>query len=261
MEIVPLRTRKDNYSYLLVPAPGTSSNGTAVVDPGEASPVLAALTERELDLTWILITHHHADHIAGVPELLSSYPEARVICSEHDQRYFESTCHLVSEEKIWQFGELSFQVLATPCHSRGHIIYYFKDQQALFSGDTLFIGGCGRFFEGTAREMDVNFRKICKLPPETKVYCGHEYTLRGLDFCLSIEPSNAETRAKRDAISDRLSQGGFSVPSTIADEQKTNVFLRTESPEVRKTVGDRFGEFQDDPVWILAKLRELKDNA
>lgn len=229
IHILPLLT--DNYAYVL------EENGTAaIIDPGEASPVLEFLERQNLRLTHILCTHHHGDHIGGVLEL-KRQTQAKVYASAYDAARIAGTDEGLKEGDT----VLGFQVLETPGHSRGHICFF--GGKALFCGDTLFSLGCGRLLEGTAEQMWESLQKIKALPDDTNIYCGHEYTQSNARFCLSIEPENEALKRRYEEITKLRAAGKPTLPVTLTTEKDTNVFLRAQTPErfaELRTLKDRF---------------------
>ncbi len=220
LNITAIPALGDNYIWLLT----ATDKSCAVVDPGEAQPVLEVLKARGLDLRYILLTHHHYDHVDGVPELLEQtgatvygpaderLPFVHRVCKEGDQVHLDGL-------------EAGFRVLEIPAHTRSHIAFY--GHGALFCGDTLFSVGCGRLFEGTAAEMQQALDKLAALPATTKVYCAHEYTQSNCAFALAVEPGNQALQARVREVDTLRSAGGNTLPSTLGDELSTNPFLRT----------------------------------
>jgi hydroxyacylglutathione hydrolase len=246
---------KDNYLWLI-----HDGRNAAAVDPGDAAPILAALQEHGLTLTAILLTHHHADHIGGVPGLLARF-QVPVFGPSHDG-IAAVTVPLEEGARIDVPGlDLSLQVLDVPGHTRGHIAY-FRDgaEPWVFCGDTLFAGGCGRLFEGSPEQMVDSLGKLAALPDATKVFCAHEYTLSNLRFASAVEPGNAALRTRVAADSATRERGQPTVPSTIGLERATNPFLRYREPEIAAQLREagklRGGE---PPVAVFAALREWKN--
>ncbi|MCE3262503.1 MAG: gloB [Pseudoduganella sp.] len=248
---------KDNYLWLV-----HDGHNAAVVDPGDAAPILAALQELGLVLTAILLTHHHADHIGGVPALLERF-QVPVFGPRHDG-IAAVTVPLGEGDRIEVPGlRLPLRVLDVPGHTRGHIAYVRDDggEPWLFCGDTLFAGGCGRLFEGTPAQMAASLDKLAALPEATKVFCAHEYTLSNLRFASAVEPGNAALRARVAADTATRERGQPTVPSTIAVERATNPFLRYREPEIAahlRAAGKLHGG--EAPVAVFAALREWKNN-
>lgn len=228
----------------------------AVVDPGDAAPVLEYLGREKLALCAILATHHHPDHVGGVAELLRTYdvpvygPRGEPIAT---------LTHPVSEGDevtVPQLG-VSFSVLDIPGHTRAHIAYYGAG--ALFCGDTLFACGCGRVFEGTPEQMYASLEKLLALPDETNVYCGHEYTLANIGFARAVEPANAalEARERRDRAT--RDAGRPTLPSTLGEEKATNPFLRCREPAVVESANKYLGSRIAGPAAVFAAIREWKN--
>ena len=215
----------DNYIWLIT----AGGKACAVVDPGDADPVLKVLEEQGLDLRYILLTHHHHDHVGGVPALLDRY-KAKVF-GPVDSRipFIHEVCR---EGDQVQLADLNaeFRVLEVPAHTRSHIAFY--GENVLFSGDTLFSLGCGRFFEGTAADMQVALDKLAALPEETRNYCAHEYTQSNCDFALEVEPDNIRLQTRSIEIQRLREAGKITLPSSLADEITMNPFLRTREDSV-----------------------------
>ena len=228
-DVVALRAFNDNYIWTL-----RNQRYAAVVDPGDAQPVLDYLRCERLELCAILLTHHHADHVGGVPALLAHHtipvygPRGEPI---------STLTHPVSGAEQVQIAQLGlrFNVLDIPGHTRAHIAYYGAN--CLFCGDTLFACGCGRLFEGTAPQMVDSLAKLSALPDETLMYSGHEYTLANIDFAREVEPDNDELRARAASDAETRNNGRPTLPSTIGREKRTNPFLRCLQP-----AGDRVGQ-------------------
>jgi hydroxyacylglutathione hydrolase len=225
LHITAIPAFNDNYIWLL----RAGGNACAVVDPGDHRPVSKALGELGLDLRYILLTHHHADHVGGVPGLLADWP-ARVYGPD-DGRIPHRT-HTVGEGDRVALPALdaAFEVLSVPGHTATHIAYFGAG--ALFCGDTLFSIGCGRLFEGTPGQMQDSLDKLAGLPPETRVYCGHEYTQSNCRFALAVEPGNADLEAVARKVADARAAGRITLPSTLETELKANPFLRTRTGNV-----------------------------
>jgi len=255
MKIRILPALSDNYMYLLMD-PVTQQ--AAVVDPVDPTSVLAAVAEEGVELTTLITTHHHWDHAGGNKELISKVPGLTVIGG--DERIDGVTRYVKHGDQL-RVGSLEVECLATPCHTTGHICYYVKggnsSDKIVFTGDTLFTGGCGRFFEGTADQMFTALVTVLgSLPGETKVYCGHEYALQNLPFGQSVEPDNQEITAKLEwCKAQRESDPPLpTVPSSIAEEKLINPFMRVCQASVQSHVGE------EDPVLTMKAVRLLKDN-
>jgi hydroxyacylglutathione hydrolase len=224
VQAVPLLS--DNYAWLLRDA---GSGEVAIVDPGEAAPVIAAVDAAGGRLDYVFLTHHHGDHVAGVDEVRTRFG-ANVIGAAADAHRLPKLDGAVVEGDVVVFGDSRARVLETPGHTRGHIAYVFDADHALFCGDTMFSLGCGRLLEGTAAEMFASLRKFAALPPDTLVYCGHEYTQSNARFALHAAPGNAELQAFAETVRERRAAGQATVPSRLADELAANPFLR--APDV-----------------------------
>ncbi|MDX2101323.1 MAG: hydroxyacylglutathione hydrolase [Alphaproteobacteria bacterium] len=242
---------QDNYGHLIV-EPETGTVG--VVDPPEAPPVLAALAERGLGLDWILITHHHGDHIGGIPGLTAA-TGARVVGPRADQARVPGLTLALGDGERFAFGATSAVVMDVPGHTRGHIAFWFDRDQAVFAGDTLFSLGCGRMFEGTPQQMWHSLARLRALPGETRMFCAHEYTASNGRFAATIEPDNADLRQRLRDVADLRAAGQPTLPTTIAQECRTNPFLRVDVPAVAAAVGTQ----ASDPVATFAALRRAKD--
>ena len=256
LDVLTLPAFKDNYLWLI-----HDGSNAAIVDPGEAGPVKAALAAHKLRLTAILLTHHHADHIGGVPGLLEEWDVP--VFGPRDDGIALVTHPLGEGERIAVPGlDLALDVLDVPGHTLGHIAYVRRDPGAhwLFCGDTLFGAGCGRLFEGTPRQMMDSLEKFTTLPDETLVYCAHEYTLSNLRFAQAVEPGNAALDARVLTDGARREAGQPTIPSTIAIEKATNPFLRYRLPRIAHSLVDA-GRLQPKatPVDTFAALREWKN--
>jgi hydroxyacylglutathione hydrolase len=251
LRIEPIAAFKDNYLWLL--ARGTVA---AIVDPGDAAPVLRRLSDAKLQLTTILATHHHADHVGGVEALVGA-TGAHVFGPRTETIPCLGT-PLDDGDRIEVLGH-AFDVLDVPGHTRGHIAYYAPSLGAVFCGDTLFACGCGRLFEGTPEQMTVSLRRLAALPADTRAYCAHEYTLANIRFALAVEPDNAALRARSRACEALRGEGKPTVPSTIGEELATNPFLRCDVPAVRQRAERASAGASASTVATFAALREWKN--
>ncbi|MBN8449065.1 MAG: hydroxyacylglutathione hydrolase [Candidatus Accumulibacter sp.] len=249
--VIRIPAFKDNYIWLL--RKGASA---AVVDPGDARPVLDLLDREGLSLASILVTHHHADHQGGVAELLAHYP-AEVFGPAAESITGLSRPLSGGETVRIAACDVEFQVIAVPGHTLGHIAYYGAG--CLFCGDTLFAGGCGRLFEGTAAQMADSLARLAALPDETGVYCGHEYTQANLRFALAVEPGNRRLQSRVNEVARARASGLATVPSTMAIEKASNPFLRCGEPEVAASARRRAPAAADE-VAVFAALREWKNS-
>ena len=256
MAIIPVPQLSDNYAYLVVDD-GTKQCGVA--DCSEAPKVLAEVERRGLKLVAVLPTHWHFDHVGGNEDLVRALPGLRVYGARAENGRIPAQTHAVNDGDTVEVGTLKGRVIGIPAHTNGHIAYYFPQLDAVFTGDTLFIAGCGRVFEGKAQTMVDSLRKLAALPDSTQVYCGHEYTQKNLQFALTLEPNNQVLKAKYDWTVKMRGDGKYTIPSTIGDEKQFNPFLRTDSTELRASLKKLDPSLTDDPVAIFAKARELKD--
>lgn len=256
LKIIPVPAFADNYLWLLHPE---DSSLAYVVDPGSAAPVEEALAKYGLNLAGILVTHHHGDHIGGIQELT----ENRAIpVYGPDSRNIPLVTHPLSDGDTIRLAEqFDFQVIAVPGHTLDHIAFYCADEAVLFCGDTLFAGGCGRMFEGTPEQMYGSLAKLAQLPPETAVYCAHEYTLANLKFAQAVEPDNEKLQHRVVHAEHTRAFGSPTVPSTIGLELDTNPFLRARVPAVILAAKKQHNSADtSEPSAIFAVLRAWKDN-
>src|SRR5882762_5880390 len=249
--IVPIRAFKDNYVWTL-----RNATHAAVVDPGEARPVLEYLSRENLRLAAILATHHHPDHVGGIAELVAM---RSVPVYGPRKEPIPTLTRPVSEGDRVRIPELGvdFSVIDIPGHTRAHIAYYGAG--SLFCGDTLFACGCGRLFEGTAEQMYASLQKLRALPDETKVYCGHEYTLANIGFAKTIEPDNAALKQREERDQRLRAAGKPTLPSTLGEEKATNPFLRCLEPAVVESANKYLGARIADPVRVFAAIRDWKN--
>lgn len=243
---------QDNFG-VLVHDPRTGA--TAAIDVPEAAPVLKALAEKGWTLTDILVTHRHADHVQGIPEVKERFPKARVVAPKGEADRVPMVDEKVGEGDIVRVGGLAAKVIETPGHTIGHIVYWFEDDDLLFAGDTLFSIGCGRVTEAPMSVMWNSLEKLAELPAETRVYCGHEYTLANGRFALTVDPDNAMLKDHLAAAERLRAAGQFTTPSTIGLELAINPFLRAEEEGVQRAVG-MAGR---DPADVFAEIRERKN--
>jgi hydroxyacylglutathione hydrolase len=250
IEIIPCLN--DNYSYLIH---DKISNTVAIVDPSEFTPCDTTINKNYKKLDFILNTHHHYDHVGGNEELKNKY-KSKVLGFENDKNRIPHIDTTLKDNQEFKIGTLNFTTIFIPGHTRGHVAFYFKKEKVLFTGDTLFSLGCGRVFEGTYKQMFRSLNKLKNLPRDTKIYCGHEYTYENLKFCLKFNPNNNFLKKKKDIIELSLKNKKPTIPSTIDDEIKANIFLRFDDPDVKKAVNLE----NSSDIEIFTKLRDLKDN-
>ena len=256
LSVLTVPAFKDNYLWLI-----HDGSNAAVVDPGDAAPILASLAEHGLTLTAILLTHHHADHIGGVRTLLEHYQVP--VFGPRNDGIDEVSRPLAEGDRVTVPGlGLELAVLDVPGHTLGHIAYVRTTPGLhwLFCGDTLFAGGCGRLFEGTPEQMAASLDKLAALPEDTEVYCAHEYTLSNLRFALAVEPGNEALALRMRDESAKRAQDLPTVPSSIGLERGTNPFLRYREPAIAATLVAA-GKLDEGaaPVAAFAALREWKN--
>ena len=249
-EILIIKCLNDNYAYIYL----NDKKEAFVVDPSEASPVIDTLEKNDLQLKYILNTHHHFDHIGGNFELKEKY-NCKIVGSKKDRDRIPGIDIEISDGDYWSFKEHTAQIIEIPGHTSGHIAFFFKSLNAVFTGDTLFSLGCGRLFEGTPTMMWNSLKKLRALPDQTKIYCGHEYTLSNGKFINSIYPSE-DMRLKIESLVELNKKNLPSIPSTIADEKKMNIFLKADDINLIKNLGLN----GKSPEEVFGYMRELKDN-
>ncbi len=238
MKVEIIKCLQDNYSYLLI---NEKNQNACVVDPSEAKPIISLVEKKNINLKFILNTHHHYDHIGGNNELKKKYG-AKIVGFKNDKNRIPDIDILVVNNQTWSNENFEAKIIHIPGHTSGHICFYFSKDKIAFTGDTLFSLGCGRIFEGTYEQMFDSLNKLKKLPSDTKIYCGHEYTLKNSIFCLRHEKNNKNLEKKIFEIEDKLKNNMPTVPSTIGEELACNIFLRAKNLE------------------DFSKLRDLKDN-
>ena len=256
MKVIAVPVLADNYAYLII---DETSKEAGVVDPSEARPVADAVRKERVQLTAIINTHHHWDHVGGNEELVKEFPDLKVYGHKRDKDRTPAITNLVDEGDTVRIGSHQGRFLFIPCHTNGHIALYFAQEKAVFTGDTLFIAGCGRLFEGTAADMHNNMVKLMALPDDTRIYCGHEYTVKNLQFALTLEPTNTKVQTKLQWAQDMRAKHLPTIPSTVAEEKELNPFVRVQNEELQANVKKQFPEIQLDPVTVLEKTRYLKD--
>jgi len=243
----------DNFGVLIHDA---DSDATACVDAPEAGPILEQASRLGWRLTHILLTHHHYDHIGAALELKEARPNAIIVGARSDAHRIPGLDLCVGEGDVVEIGALRAKVLETPGHTIGHLAYYFEEDAALFVGDTLFSLGCGRVFEGTMEMMHASLSRLASLPPQTHVYCGHEYTQANARFALTVDPHNPQLAARAREVEALRRKGEFTLPTTLAQELATNPFLRAQDRGIRGALGlEAAGD-----VAVFARLREMKNS-
>jgi hydroxyacylglutathione hydrolase len=250
--VITIQARGDNFIYLHP----CGDHAAFVVDPGEAPAVLQALQQHDLALTAVLLTHHHWDHVAGAADLRSQ-TSGEIIGP--DRTLIPASGRMVADGDALALGRLSVSVLATPGHTRTSVSYYLRPvgdaRGVVYTGDTLFVGGCGRLLECDAATMWRSLQKLAALPPDTLVYCGHDYTLENYEFAVSVDPGSPRLRERLAEVQKAVEYGRLTVPSTIAQEKATNLFLQADQPGVKTALGMA----DAPPEEVFAELRRRKD--
>jgi hydroxyacylglutathione hydrolase len=254
LEVSPVRAFSDNYLWL-IRAPNDARRA-AVVDPGDARPVEAALEQQGLSLGAILVTHHHPDHVGGVQALAARHG-AGVYGPARERMPCEVRPLDDGDTASLEDLGLEFRVMAVPGHTLGHVAYH--GHGALFCGDTLFSAGCGRLFEGTPAQMLGSLERIAALPDDTRIYCAHEYTLSNLRFAAAVEPGNADILETLEAVRELRARDGITLPTTLGRERRINPFLRCREPAVRAAAEAHAGTALPGPVDVFAVIRAWKD--
>ena len=252
LDIIQIPVLNDNYIYMLH---DSVSLETAVIDPALEQPVLDVLAEKGWQLSFILNTHHHWDHV-GANLALKQQTGCKIFAAASDRERIPGIDVGVEQGDVICLGEHQAQVVETPGHTSGHVVYYFAEDQALFCGDTLFVMGCGRLFEGTPQQMYASLQTLKALPPSTRVYCTHEYTLANATFALSVEPDNIFLQRKMLAVTQLRAANKTTVPTTIAEEIATNPFFRVDSISIQKELG----LVGAAAYVVFGALRQRKDN-
>ncbi len=247
-----IKCLSDNYSYIIF---NPNSKKAIIVDPAEANPLADAITKFNLNLKYILITHHHQDHVDGNIELKNKF-NCKILGFADDSKRIPGIDILIKDKEIFNFEDEEIQLNFSPGHTSGHVFYYFKKNKLAFVGDVVFALGCGRIFEGTAKDMYQSVMKIKSLPDEVKVFCGHEYTESNLKFCLAYDQNNDHLTKRAVEIKSLRSKGLPTVPTTILNEKQTNIFFRCND----KTISQKLGLDGHSEEKVFKKLRELKDN-
>ena len=251
LDIRQIPVLSDNYVYL-VREP--KSGAVAVVDPAVTDEILAEANKLGWKITHILNTHHHSDHIGG-NEAIKAATGCTIVGPAYDPDRIPGMQIQVKDGDLYKFGDESAEVFFVPGHTRGHIAYWFKDSSALFCGDTMFSIGCGRLFEGTPQQMWTSLSRLRALPPETRIYCAHEYTESNVRFAVSIDPNNAALRAYEAEVKDKRARKIPTIPTTLKLERAANPFLRADAPDLQAAMA-MVGR---DPVDVFAEVRRQKD--
>ena len=252
LSVKPIKAYQDNYIWLV-----STNEGSIVVDPGESKKILNLIDNNEIDLKGVLITHHHFDHTNGLSDLLNK----RGLEVYGPKNNVHGINNIVKNNDKFTVIGIDFEVIEIPGHTLDHIAFYsFNDgQPILFCGDTLFSGGCGRVFEGTFDQMFIALKKISKYPSETKIFCGHEYTLSNLKFALAVDENNEDLIKEYDNIKNMVDSGNPSLPTILGKELKINPFLRCDNHHIKNKIVSKFNT-SDDELEVFCALRQWKDN-
>ena len=252
LSIKPIKALSDNYIWLV-----TTNEGSIVIDPGESKQIIDLIKSNEIDLEGILITHHHYDHTNGIEEILK-YKKVEVYGPKNN---INSITKRVKQNDVFNLIGLKFEVIETPGHTLDHIAFYcFKDGKSIhFCGDTLFSGGCGRVFEGTYSQMYESLKKLSKLPEDTQIFCGHEYTSSNLQFACAVEPNNQFIKKYNEGIIEKTKNGVPSLPSSLKIEYMINPFIRCNEENLIDNINKKFGEIGSESE-IFSTLRKWKDD-
>ena len=250
IEIIPCLN--DNYSYLLC---DEDTKTIAIIDPSDFSSCDEIIKKKYNKLDYILNTHHHFDHVGGNQKLKEKY-KSKVLGSKIDKDRIPGIDIVLKEKQNFKIGKSSLEVIFVPGHTKGHIAFYFEEEKIVFTGDTLFSLGCGKVFEGTYEQMFSSLNKLKNLPINTKIYCGHEYTKKNLEFCLEYDSNNKFLKKKINWIKSKIESNSPTVPISIQEEKKTNIFLRCNEPSIKNALKLDSASEQE----IFSKLRDLKDS-
>lgn len=255
--VLPIPAFSDNYIWMLCDA---KQQYAAIIDPGDATPVINALEKGNIQPVAILITHHHHDHIGGIRALLQKYPNL-VVYGPKAERIAMLTHEVVPNDRIdLQHIGIQFKVLDTSGHTAGHISYYNAQQELLFCGDTLFANGCGRIFDGTVEQLHQSLENIAQLPPATKIYCAHEYTLDNIGFSKWVESDNNDLLQREKICWELLDNDEATIPTLLADELKTNPFLRCHNKNVIAAAERFSGRKLQTSSEVFSVIRHWKDS-
>ena len=252
LSIKPIKALSDNYIWLV-----TTNEGSIVIDPGESKQIIDLVKSNEIDLEGILITHHHYDHTNGIEEILK-YKKVEVFGPNNN---VNSITKRVKQNDVFNLIGLKFEVIETPGHTLDHIAFYCCEdgKSILFCGDTLFSGGCGRVFEGTYSQMYESLKKLSKLPEDTQIFCGHEYTSSNLQFACAVEPNNQFIKKYNEEIIEKTKNGEPSLPSSLKIEYMINPFIRCNKENLIDNINKKFGEVNSE-IEIFSTLRKWKDD-
>ena len=251
LDISIIKCLSDNYSYLIR---DKETNLVGVVDPSEFDPIDLEIGKTYKKLDFILNTHHHNDHVGGNMDLKKKY-NSKIICSSYDEEKIPGQDIKKSDGDQFSFGETDFEIMHIPGHTLGHIAFYSKQANVIFTGDTLFSLGCGRIFEGTFKQMFGSLEKIKNLPKNTLLYCGHEYTEKNGQFCISIDKENTKLKNRIEDVKSKTQKKLPTLPIALGEEIETNIFLRCDDEKIKNNLKMNNGS----KLEVFTKLRNLKD--
>ena len=251
LEVTIIKCLSDNYSYLIK---DKKTDLVGIVDPSEFDPVDIEISKTYKKLDFILNTHHHNDHVGGNIDLKKKY-NSKIICSSYDEKKIPGVDIKKSDGDQFSLGETDFKIIHIPGHTLGHIAFYSEQASVIFTGDTLFSLGCGRIFEGTFEQMFESLEKIKNLPKNTMMYCGHEYTEKNGQFCISIDKENVRLRNRIEDAKNKIQKKLPTLPITLGEEIETNIFLRCDDKKIKNNLKMDNGS----KLEVFTKLRNLKD--
>jgi|TARA_B100000959_G_scaffold65565_1_gene69657 hydroxyacylglutathione hydrolase len=252
MQVTPISCLTDNYAYIIH---DDNFKTVGVVDPSEAKPIISFLKKKNLKLNYILNTHHHFDHIGGNIELKKIY-NAKIVGFLGDKHRIPGIDIALRNNENWSFGNSTVKVFHIPGHTLGHICFFFEKEKIVFTGDTLFSLGCGKIFEGNHEQMLTSLNKIKQLPKDTMIYCGHEYTYKNAEFCMKYDSDNIDLKKKFEKIKKLRSQNLPTIPSSLEDEIKSNIFLRCDQNVLKIKLNMK----NQEDSKVFKKVRDLKDS-
>jgi len=252
MQVTPISCLTDNYAYIIH---DDNFKTVGVVDPSEAKPIISFLKKKNLKLNYILNTHHHFDHIGGNIELKKIY-NAKIVGFLGDKHRIPGIDIALRNNENWSFGNSTVKVFHIPGHTLGHICFFFEKEKIVFTGDTLFSLGCGKIFEGSHEQMFASLNKIKQLPYDTMIYCGHEYTYKNAEFCMKYDSGNIDLKKKFKKIKKLRSQNLPTIPSSLKEEIKSNIFLRCDQSDLKIKLDMK----NQEDHKVFKKVRDLKDS-
>ena len=252
MHVTPISCLTDNYAYIIH---DNNFKTIGVVDPSEAKPIISFLKKKNLKLNYILNTHHHFDHIGGNIELKKIY-NAKIVGFSGDKHRIPGIDITLKDNEKWNFGNSIVKVIHIPGHTLGHICFFFEKEKVVFTGDTLFSLGCGKIFEGDHKQMLISLNKIKKLPKDTKIYCGHEYTHKNAEFCMKYDSENMDLIKQFKKIKKLRLKNLPTIPTKLEDELKSNIFLRCDQNDLKIKLNMK----NQEDLKVFKKVRDLKDS-